>query len=216
MTIGALHNTPPSFSSHRDWIVDENHSVGERIFAVRTVDPDGDPIRFSLAPALFRDGSSYFRVDPITGEVFLQKSLKGMGGDDLYMYVRADDGHHQAKMEVSIKVIQASHSSPQDRKDELDAAPSKPTISDISKTLPVDHDVNPPPFTSPNPASNGKSRTESDGHEASSNDIVIYIALVAIGLPVLAIILILWSKRNSLEKSTASNEKFNPVSRTRN
>lgn len=128
--------------SRRDSIVDEDHRVGDRVFVVRTRDTDGDPITFSLGPGLYYDVSKYFRIDPQTGEVFLKQSLEGLGGQNYYMYVKADDGHHQAKMEVSIKVIRSAHKSPLERKEELDAEPNRPRAVD---NLPVHLNVSLPP-----------------------------------------------------------------------
>lgn len=181
------------------------------MFAVRAVDPDGDPIRFSLAPALFRDGSSYFRVDPITGEVFLSKSLKGMGANDLYINIRADDGHHQVKMEIGIKIVGANHGSPQERKDELDAAPSKPSISDIRQPASTGHDINLASLPQPNPSDDAKSF--SDVQETSNHNVVILVLIGTIILIFTIVLSFFWRKWAGLEESAGSKEKVQSVSK---
>lgn len=45
---------------------------------VRTRDDEGDPIEFGIEPALFLDGSGYFKIDPKSGEVLLASPLIGM------------------------------------------------------------------------------------------------------------------------------------------
>ncbi|KAH7978691.1 hypothetical protein HPB49_006361 [Dermacentor silvarum] len=44
---------------------------------VRTRDEDHDVIEYGIEPAVFLDGSSYFRINKRSGEVFLTRSLVG-------------------------------------------------------------------------------------------------------------------------------------------
>lgn len=75
---------------------------------VRTRDEDQDVIEYGIEPAVFLDGSSYFRINKRTGEVFLTRSLAGQAGTDYYLFITANDGHQTAKIEVYVKVVKPS------------------------------------------------------------------------------------------------------------
>ncbi|XP_077504411.1 tyrosine kinase receptor Cad96Ca [Amblyomma americanum] len=75
---------------------------------VRTRDEDHDVIEYGIEPAVFLDGSSYFRINKRTGEVFLSRSLAGQAGSDYYLFITANDGHQTAKIEVYVKVVKPS------------------------------------------------------------------------------------------------------------
>lgn len=106
------HNTPPVFDFHRQWVIPENEPVGSRIITVRTNDDDNDPIEYSIEPALFLDGSNYFRIDKKSGDVFLQSSLAGQAGNDYYLFISAYDGHQTAKIEVYVRIVEANSRPP--------------------------------------------------------------------------------------------------------
>ncbi|XP_067120694.1 tyrosine kinase receptor Cad96Ca [Centruroides vittatus] len=106
------HNTPPVFDFNRKWLIPENEPVGSRIITVRTNDDDNDPIEYSIEPALFLDGSNYFRIDKKTGDVYLQASLAGQAGNDCYLFVSANDGHQTAKIEVYVRILEANSRPP--------------------------------------------------------------------------------------------------------
>lgn len=75
---------------------------------VRTRDEDHDVIEYGIEPAVFLDGSSYFRINKRSGEVFLTRSLVGQAGSDYYLFITAYDGHQTAKIEVYVKVVKPS------------------------------------------------------------------------------------------------------------
>ncbi|KAL3177185.1 hypothetical protein MRX96_009880 [Rhipicephalus microplus] len=101
-------NTPPVFDFKREWIISEDEDVGSRVMTVRTRDEDHDVIEYGIEPAVFLDGSSYFRINKRTGEVFLTRSLVGQAGSDYYLFITAYDGHQTAKIEVYVKVVKPS------------------------------------------------------------------------------------------------------------
>ncbi|XP_042907549.1 tyrosine kinase receptor Cad96Ca [Parasteatoda tepidariorum] len=101
------HNTPPVFDFKREWEIKEDWDIGTRITTVRTRDEDNDPIEYGIEPAKYVDGSDYFQINKDTGEVYLKKSFTGLGGNDFYLYVTANDGHQMAKIEVYIRVLEA-------------------------------------------------------------------------------------------------------------
>ncbi|KAG0415553.1 hypothetical protein HPB47_007278, partial [Ixodes persulcatus] len=86
-------NTPPVFDFKREWVIGEDEKVGSRVMTVRTRDEDQDVIEYGLEPAVFLDGSSYFRINKRSGEVFLTRSLAGQAGSDYYLFITAYDGH---------------------------------------------------------------------------------------------------------------------------
>lgn len=110
------HNTPPVFDFNRKWTIPENEPVGSRITTVRTRDNEKDPIEYGIEPAVYVDGSRFFRINKDTGEVHLAESLVGQGGNDFYLYITANDGHQMAKIEVYVRVL------------EPDVKPQEPTI----------------------------------------------------------------------------------------
>lgn len=70
-------NTPPVFDFKREWILTENEPIGGRIVTVRARDSERDPIKYSIEPSPFYDGSKFFTINQRTGDVFLKESLKG-------------------------------------------------------------------------------------------------------------------------------------------
>lgn len=50
---------------------------GQKVASVSAHDSDGDEIVYGLESGLFRDGSSYFNINPQTGQVFVKQSLVG-------------------------------------------------------------------------------------------------------------------------------------------
>lgn len=101
-------NTPPVFDFKREWIISDDEKVGSRVMTVRTRDEDQDVIEYGIEPAVFLDGSSYFRINKRSGEVFLTRSLAGQAGSDYYLFITAYDGHQTAKIEVYVKVVKPS------------------------------------------------------------------------------------------------------------
>lgn len=84
--------------------------MGSRVSQIRGLDSDGNGLTFflgapSLLPGLrFIDGTSFFRVDPRSGIVYLKESLNGMRGQRLMIGAGVNDGVYNAKMDVIIQV----------------------------------------------------------------------------------------------------------------
>lgn len=119
-------NTPPVFDFKREWIIDEDEKVGSRVMTVRTRDEDQDVIEYGIEPAVFLDGSNYFRINKRTGEVFLTGSLKGQAGSDYYLFITAYDGHQTAKIEVYVKVVKPASGIGDDGSDLNPGDPNNP------------------------------------------------------------------------------------------
>lgn len=118
-------NTPPVFDFKRDWLIPENEPVGSRIATVDTTDDDGDPIEYGIEPAVFLDGSNYFKIDKKSGVVILDNSLRGLAGNDYYLFITAYDGHQTAKIEVYVRVLE-SNQRPQEPTIEVPFSTSNP------------------------------------------------------------------------------------------
>ncbi|XP_076318089.1 tyrosine kinase receptor Cad96Ca-like [Tachypleus tridentatus] len=107
------HNSPPVFDLKREWLIPENEPVGSRIITARARDAEKDDIRYGIKPALYLDGSNFFRINKKSGEVFLASPLTGQAGNDYYLFITANDGHQMAKIEVYVRVLKPNNG-PQD------------------------------------------------------------------------------------------------------
>lgn len=99
----ASFNAPPVFSTLRELKINEDQPIGSSFFTPQVI--DDDPITYSIGPSQYKDGSKYFRVDSSTGEVFVNRSLSGLGGQDIFFYLIAHDGEHRARLEVHVQVF---------------------------------------------------------------------------------------------------------------
>lgn len=97
-------NTPPVIVLQRKWKIPADERVGVRIERVQAKDAEQDTLTYRLRPGPFLDGSSYFRIDSRTGEIFLNRSLEDQAGAQFYLYVTAYDGGYESKMEVFVEV----------------------------------------------------------------------------------------------------------------
>lgn len=61
------------------------------------VGPNGE-LRYSFSALQPPDDLSYFRIDPLTGEIFLAKSIESRTGDDIELVVEASDQGHPPKV----------------------------------------------------------------------------------------------------------------------
>ena len=102
--------TPLSILAENDWYLMEDTAPGEKVGQVRMADPDkrlnlsiGAPL---LLPGSLRvlNGSGYFRIEPATGKVFLEKSLSGLQGKRLMFSVNVYDGPVKASKEIAVHV----------------------------------------------------------------------------------------------------------------
>ncbi|KAG7198915.1 hypothetical protein KM043_015732 [Ampulex compressa] len=108
-------NTPPVMWLDRNWILPDSEPVGSVVTRVRAEDNQHDELTFGLEPL----GHNYngddspqpplpFRIDNKTGIVFLNDTLKGRGGQNLFLYVTVSDGKLTAKTEVYVNIQNTS------------------------------------------------------------------------------------------------------------
>ncbi|XP_076368276.1 LOW QUALITY PROTEIN: tyrosine kinase receptor Cad96Ca-like [Tachypleus tridentatus] len=104
------HNSPPVFDLTREWLIPENEPVGSRITTVRVRDDEKDDIEYGIKPAVYLDGSSFFRINKRTGDVFLASPVTGEAGNDYYLFITANDGHQTSKIEVYVRILKPNDS----------------------------------------------------------------------------------------------------------
>lgn len=108
-------NTPPIMWLDRNWVLPDNEPVGSIVTRVRAEDNEQDTLTYGLEPL----GHNYngddspqpplpFFIDNSTGTVFLNETLKGRGGQNLFLYVTVSDGQLTAKTEVYVNIKNAS------------------------------------------------------------------------------------------------------------
>lgn len=108
-------NTPPTMWLDRNWVLPDNEPVGSIVTRVRADDNEEDTLTYGLEP----NGGSYdgnnspqpplpFSIDNTTGTVFLNETLKGRGGQNLFLYVTVSDGQLTAKTEVYVNIKNSS------------------------------------------------------------------------------------------------------------
>ncbi|XP_043282450.1 tyrosine kinase receptor Cad96Ca [Venturia canescens] len=108
-------NTPPVMWLQRNWVLPDSEPVGSIVDRVRAGDNEQDDLTFGLEPL----GHSYngddspqpplpFSINNATGVVFLNDTLKGRGGQNLFLYVTVSDGQLTAKTEVYVNIKNSS------------------------------------------------------------------------------------------------------------
>lgn len=132
------NNTPPVAVTYtRDFVIDvARHPMGTTLTVIRGFDKDGDPLTFSLRPALVRDASEYFSINSTSGELKLaNKQFKYFmaGGNSsadqmepamlhedesdameqasrnlYFLDVAIDDGHYSTNVELQIHILDSS------------------------------------------------------------------------------------------------------------
>ncbi|XP_060645798.1 tyrosine kinase receptor Cad96Ca [Drosophila nasuta] len=106
-------NGPPIlYVRERNWRISEEEQVDQVIERVRAEDADGDDLVFGIEPRFLNPTGSNqqnpkipFRIDPDTGVVYLNESLKGRAGENFLIYVTVSDGRYTAKNEVFINIL---------------------------------------------------------------------------------------------------------------
>ncbi|XP_014679221.1 PREDICTED: cadherin-87A-like [Priapulus caudatus] len=79
-------NQPPTLLEDMDGHrVDEVTPVGSLVYKLVGIDPDRDPVTFGI------DGTSVFRVDATTGDVYLNEKLDRESQSSLTFYVTIED-----------------------------------------------------------------------------------------------------------------------------
>ncbi|ERL85918.1 hypothetical protein D910_03333 [Dendroctonus ponderosae] len=107
-------HTPPSIPwTERNWQIPDNEPIGSKIVQVHGKDQENDNLTFGLQQIQFFGSDKPpeplpFRIDPQTGAVYLNDSLKGKGGTDLHLYVTLSDGQLEAKTEVYVNILNSS------------------------------------------------------------------------------------------------------------
>ncbi|XP_012283443.1 tyrosine kinase receptor Cad96Ca [Orussus abietinus] len=110
-------NTPPVMWLERNWVLPESEPVGSIVTRVRAEDNEQDELTYGLEPLIHSyNGANIpqtqpplpFYIDNRTGTVFLNESLKGRGGQNLFLYVTVSDGQLTAKNEVYVNIKNTS------------------------------------------------------------------------------------------------------------
>lgn len=121
------------------WRISELEEVGSIIARVRAEDAENDILQFDLEPHYLNTGknsNSYpFRIDPATGIVYLNETLKGRGGENFFLYITVTDGQLTAKNEVYVNILKSG-----DKKLYDNRTPSfTQTVRNLSQVLPPFH-----------------------------------------------------------------------------
>ncbi|RLU21254.1 hypothetical protein DMN91_005627 [Ooceraea biroi] len=108
-------NTPPVMWLDRNWVLPDTEPVGSIVTRVRAEDNEQDTLTYGLEPLQHNyngDNSPQpplpFFINNSTGTVFLNETLKGRGGQNLFLYVTVSDGQLTAKTEVYVNIKNTS------------------------------------------------------------------------------------------------------------
>ncbi|XP_014214742.1 tyrosine kinase receptor Cad96Ca [Copidosoma floridanum] len=101
--------TPPEIHLTRSWILHEDDPVGKLIEHVTAKSYDLNQLTYSLEPSNFKGHARSwpplpFLIDNTTGDIYLNESLKGRGGQSMTLYVTVSDGGVPAKAEVNVNI----------------------------------------------------------------------------------------------------------------
>ncbi|XP_053679875.1 tyrosine kinase receptor Cad96Ca [Anopheles nili] len=97
-------NTPPVIVVDRHWQIPENTTVGTLITRVKAQDNENDKLEFGL-DALVPGQQQPFEIDPNTGLVYLNQSVKGRADQNFFVYVTVSDGSVTSKNEVFVNIV---------------------------------------------------------------------------------------------------------------
>lgn len=104
-----FHNTPPVVLVDNHWKINESEKVGTVIARVQASDADpNDVLTFGLdfdEISQKENETLPFRINQVTGVVYLNESLEGRGGEQFLLYVTVTDGTYNAKNGVMVNVI---------------------------------------------------------------------------------------------------------------
>ncbi|CAG9769267.1 unnamed protein product [Ceutorhynchus assimilis] len=106
-------NTPPYMWMERNWQIPDKEPIGSKIAQVHGEDHENDNLTYGLEPIQFFGSDKPpdplpFSIDPQTGAVYLNDSLKDKGGTDLHLYVTLTDGQLDVKNEVYVNILNSS------------------------------------------------------------------------------------------------------------
>ncbi|KAK9871420.1 hypothetical protein WA026_011669 [Henosepilachna vigintioctopunctata] len=107
---GQVQNSPPTMYLQPHWKIKETESIGSRIAQAHGSDGDGNTVTYGLETIDFSGGSSPpknlpFSIDKSTGEIYLNESLVGRGGEDIHLYVTISDGDLSTKNQVYVNIL---------------------------------------------------------------------------------------------------------------
>ncbi|XP_057328877.1 tyrosine kinase receptor Cad96Ca [Microplitis mediator] len=114
-------NTPPVMRLDRNWILLDSEPIGSIVTRVHAKDNEQDKLIYGLESldhnynngdlTLTTTGSLSplpFSIDNKTGVIYINETLKGRGGENLYLYVTVSDGQLTAKNEVYVIIKNSS------------------------------------------------------------------------------------------------------------
>ncbi|XP_046393104.1 tyrosine kinase receptor Cad96Ca [Ischnura elegans] len=103
-------NTPPVMVLDRSWVVRDDEANGSVVTIVKAHDNEQDRLEFGLETAPTSPSGDYnpFRIDRKRGVVYLNQSLKGKAGKNLFLFVTVTDGRLTTKAEVYVNIVNAS------------------------------------------------------------------------------------------------------------
>ncbi|XP_015113457.1 tyrosine kinase receptor Cad96Ca [Diachasma alloeum] len=108
-------NTPPIMYLDRNWVLDDTEPVGSIVERVRAEDNEQGELTYGLEQVNHNyNGDSGpqaplpFSINNETGTIFINETLKGRGGQNLFLYVTVSDGQLTAKTEVYVNIKDSS------------------------------------------------------------------------------------------------------------
>nr|XP_031831633.1 tyrosine kinase receptor Cad96Ca isoform X2 [Nomia melanderi] len=108
-------NTPPVMSIDRNLVLRDTEPVGSVVTRARAEDNEQDQLTYGLESI----GHNYngddspqpplpFSIDNSTGIIYVNETLKGRGGQNLFLYVTVSDGQLTTKTEVYVTIKNTS------------------------------------------------------------------------------------------------------------
>ncbi|XP_011312688.1 tyrosine kinase receptor Cad96Ca [Fopius arisanus] len=104
-------NTPPIMYLNRNWVLDDNEPVGSIVERVRAEDNEQGELTYGLEQVSHNYNGDIgpqaplpFSINNDTGTIFINETLKGRGGQNLFLYVTVSDGQLIAKTEVYVNI----------------------------------------------------------------------------------------------------------------
>ncbi|XP_059469107.1 tyrosine kinase receptor Cad96Ca-like [Neocloeon triangulifer] len=103
-------NVPPSLTLNREWQVPSTEPLGSVVVRADARDVDGDTLTFSLEPTSpdhfgHLDRPAPFRIDNVTGVVYVNETLEEFENKQFFLYVTVSDGSTSPKTEVRVRIL---------------------------------------------------------------------------------------------------------------
>ncbi|XP_018322259.1 tyrosine kinase receptor Cad96Ca [Agrilus planipennis] len=148
----ASENTPPTLWLDRNWRIPETEPVGSVIVRAHGGDNENDNLEYGLEPLNmnYNGGKDIdhlpFRIDNKTGVIYLNESLKGRGGENIFLYVTVFDGKLTAKTEVWVNILKEGDKNNGGRASSSRNGPMRPNLfSTFNRGTPPPAIANNPP-----------------------------------------------------------------------